>query len=351
MITPQGAPHTWPGVLGALLREGHLDEDAAAWAMGEIMSGEATSAQIAGFAVAMRSAGEAVDAVSGLARTMLAKAAPADLDVRCVDIVGTGGDQAHTVNISTMAAIIVAAVGVPVAKHGNRAASSKCGAADLLEEFGIKLALDGAGVAHCVREVGIGFYFAPQFHSGFRFTGPARKELGIPTVFNFLGPLSNPAAPSALAVGCADTKMAPILAEVLARRGSSALVFRGDDGLDELTTTTTSQVWVAAREQVRRTVVDPARLGIGAATPEDLRGGDPAHNASVAHELFAGRHGPVRDAVLLNAAAAIAAYDGLSETAGDLDAALSAGIDRAADAIDRGAASELLTNWIRVSNS
>ena len=222
MSSPQAAPYTWPIVLGSLLRDGHLDEDGAAWAMGEIMSGEATSAQIAGFAVAMRSAGESAEAVAGLVRTMLDKAAPADLDVRCVDIVGTGGDQAHTVNISTMAGIIVAGAGVPVAKHGNRAASSKCGAADLVEELGVKLALDGVAVSRCVKEVGIGFFFAPQFHSGLRFAAPARKELGIPTVFNFLGPLSNPAAPQALAVGCADTKMAPVLAEVMARRGSSA---------------------------------------------------------------------------------------------------------------------------------
>jgi len=349
VTAPQAAPHTWPGVLGALLRDGHLDEEAAAWAMGEIMSGEATSAQIAGFAVAMRSAGEAVDAVAGLARTMLATASPATLDVRCVDIVGTGGDQAHTVNISTMAGIIVAASGVPVAKHGNRAASSKCGAADLIEELGVKLALDGEGVARCVREAGIGFYFAPQFHSGLRFAGPARKELGIPTVFNFLGPLSNPAAPSALAVGCADTTMAPILAGVLARRGCSALVFRGDDGLDELTTTTTSQVWIASGNEVRRTVVDPARLGVGAAMPEDLRGGDPAHNARVARELLDGRGGPVRDAVLLNAAAAIAAYDGLAAD-GDLDSTLSAGIARAGKAIDSGNARALLEKWVEVSN-
>ncbi|WP_153502889.1 anthranilate phosphoribosyltransferase [Cumulibacter manganitolerans] len=344
--------HTWSGVLGALLREGYLPREAAAWVMREIMSGGATNAQTAGFAVAMRAAGESADAVAGMVDVMLENAAHASAPAGCVDIVGTGGDQAHTVNISTMAALVACGAGVTVAKHGSRAASSQCGSADVLEALGVNLGLDGDGVARCIDEVGIGFFFAPNFHSGLRYAGPARKELGIPTVFNFLGPLSNPARPDAMAVGCADVRMAPILADVMRMRGLSALVFRGDDGLDELTTTTTSRVWMVPRDasEVLQHVLDPARLGIDPARPGDLRGGDPQHNAAVVRDLLAGEPGPVRHAVLLNAAAAIVAHDGVPGTGAELDEALAQALRRAAESIDSGAAADRLARWIAVSN-
>ncbi len=210
---------------------------------------------------------------------------------RAVDIVGTGGDGAQTVNISTMAALVVAGSGRQVVKHGNRAASSACGAADVLERLGVVIDLPADGVAATVARVGIGFCFAPVFHAGMRFAGAPRRELGVPTFFNFLGPLTNPGRPPAAAVGCADARMAPILAEVFAGRGDSVLVVRGDDGLDELTTTTTTQVWVAGRGAVRPATVDPTRFGIAAARPEDLRGGDATTNAAVVQEVLGGGGG------------------------------------------------------------
>ena len=344
--------YTWPIVLGSLLRERELSRKAAAWAMNEIMSGAATNAQTAGFAVALRAAGESAEVVAGMVDTMLDNAAHASAPRGCVDIVGTGGDQAHTVNISTMAAIISAGAGIRVAKHGGRAASSACGSADVLEALGVNLDLDGDGVARCINEVGIGFFFAPKFHSGLRYAAPARKELGVPTVFNFLGPLSNPARPDAMAVGCADARMAPILADVMRMRGVSALVFRGDDGLDELTTTTTSTVWMVPADgsAVQEHVLDPTTLGIEPAQPADLRGGQPDFNAEVVRDLLAGVQSPVRHAVLLNSAAAIVAHDGVSAVPGELESALPNALLRAAESIDSGAAADVLERWIATSN-
>ena len=340
-----GTP-TWSGLLTRLLAREDLPGDDAAWAMREIMAGEATPAQIAAFAVALRAKGESASEVAGLSATMLARATPVELAVDCVDIVGTGGDGAHTVNISTMASVVTAAAGVPVAKHGNRAASSSSGAADVLEALGVVIDLPAPSVARCVEEAGIGFFFAPVFHPGFRFTGAPRREMGIGTVFNFLGPLANPARPVAAAIGCADSRMAPVLAAVLAERGTRALVFRGDDGLDELTTATTSAVWVVADGAVRADRVDPAALGIAPASADALRGGDPAFNADVFRRVVGGEGGPVRDAVLLNAAAALAAFSGAD---GDLPAALASGLERAAAAVDDGRAAALLDRWVAVS--
>jgi anthranilate phosphoribosyltransferase len=301
--------HSWPGLLTALLRREDLDADATAWAMGEIMRGEATPAQVAGFVVALRAKGETVDEVEGLVRAMYEHVTPITITGRSVDVVGTGGDRAQTVNISTMAAIVAAGAGARVVKHGNRAASSACGAADLLEELGIRLDLPPDDVARMVDEVGITFCFAPLFHPALRFAAAPRRELGVPTTFNFLGPLANPARPSAQAVGVADARMAGIMAGVFARRGVSALVFRGDDGLDELTTTTTSRVWVVRDGEVAEETFDPASLGIPPASPESLRGADAPHNADVTRQLLAGEPGPVRDTVLLNAAAALVAHE------------------------------------------
>jgi anthranilate phosphoribosyltransferase len=342
-----GSPEpSWPTLLAALLRGEAVAAADTAWAMAEIMSGQATAAQLAAFAVLLRAKGESPAELSGLAATMLANAAPAQVPGPTLDVVGTGGDRAHTVNISTMAALVAAGAGARVAKHGNRAASSACGAADLLEALGVVIDLPGPGVARCVEEAGIGFCFAPVFHPGFRHASGARRELGVPTAFNFLGPLANPARPTAQAIGCADPRMAPVMAAVLAERGISALVFRGDDGLDELTTTTTSRVWTVHHGTVAESRVDPTELGLEPAQPAALRGADAAYNATVARGLLAGERGPVRDAVLLNAGAALAAYDGL---AGGLAAALPAGMARAAAAIDTGAAADVLDRWRVVS--
>jgi anthranilate phosphoribosyltransferase len=339
---------TWPALLTRLLAREDLTADDTAWAMREVMAGEATPAQIAGFAVALRAKGPSAGEVAGLAGEMLARATPVQLSRDCVDIVGTGGDGAHTVNISTMAAVVTAAAGAPVAKHGGRAASSSSGAADVLEALGVAIDLPAPAVARCVEEAGIGFFFAPVFHPGMRHAAAPRRELGIATVFNFLGPLTNPARPVASAIGCADRRMAPVMAEVLAARGMRALVFRGDDGLDELTTATTSSAWVVRDGEVVPDRVDPAALGLPHSPAGALRGGDPAFNADVFRRVVDGEPGPVRDAVLLNAAAALATFD---ERAERLHDALSAGMARAAAAVDDGRAAALLEHWAAVSRT
>jgi anthranilate phosphoribosyltransferase len=340
---------TWPAVLSALLRGESLTADDTAWAMDEIMNGEATPSQISGFAVALRAKGETADELAGLVRAMLSHAKLVPLARRAVDTCGTGGDRAQTVNISTMAALVVAGAGVTVVKHGNRAASSACGSADVLEALGIAVDLPPEAVASCVDDAGIAFCFAPVFHPALRHTAVSRRELGIATVFNFLGPLTNPAQPSAQAVGVADARMAPVMAGVLARRGASALVFRGDDGLDELSTGTTSTVWAVAGGEVREDTLDPVAVGIAPAAPDALQGADAAHNADVARRLLAGEPGPVRDAVLLNAAAALVAYDGV--TAAPVADQIASLLPRAADAIDTGAAQAVLEKWVTVSQS
>jgi anthranilate phosphoribosyltransferase len=342
------AAPTWSGLLSRLIRREDLTAEDTRWAMRQVMTGEATPAQVAGFLVALRAKGESPQEVAGLAATMVELATPVSLPLDCVDIVGTGGDGAQTVNISTMAAIVTAAAGAPVAKHGNRAASSASGTADVLEALGVVIDLPAAAVAQCVREVGIGFFFAPVFHPGFRHAAVPRRELGIGTVFNFLGPLTNPARPVAGAIGCADSRMAPVIAEVLAARGSRALVFRGDDGLDELTTATTSSVWAVRDGEVLAERLDPTALGIPVSEPGALRGGGPEVNAEVVRRLVAGEPGPVRDAVLLNAAGALVAFD---ERGARLHDALAAGLERAAAAVDDGRAAAKLDQWIQVSRA
>ena len=338
---------TWATLLTALMSRADLSADDTAWAMDEIMAGEATPAQLSAFAVLLRAKGETPEEIAGLVTTMLSRAASVPVTRRAVDVVGTGADRAHTVNISTMAALVVAGTGRPVVKHGNRAATSACGTADVLEQLGVAIDLPGEAVAACVDEVGIGFCFAPVFHAGMRHAGAPRREIGVPTFFNFLGPLSNPARVPAAAIGCADTRMAPVMAEVLARRGDSALVFRGDDGLDELTTTTTSSVWIAAAGAVTPAVIDPRSFGITPVEPEALRGGDAAFNAEVVHEVLAGRGGGARDAVLLNAAAAIVAFDGAA--AAGIEDALAGALEQARGSVSSGAAADTLRRWIETS--
>jgi anthranilate phosphoribosyltransferase len=318
--------------------------------MAEIMAGEASDAQIAAFVVALRAKGETPAEVNGIVAAMLDNAVelpvPLELSVRAVDTCGTGGDRAHTVNISTMAALVVAGAGIPVIKHGNRAASSQTGSADLLEALGIVLDLPPTGVARCVREAGIGFCFATMFHPALRHAGPTRRDLGIPTIFNVLGPLTNPAQPGAQAVGVSSLPLAPVMAQVLAARGTSALLFRGHDGLDELTPVTTSQVWVVRDGQVTEAIVDPADLGIPRVEQETLRGGDARTNADVARRVLAGERGAVRDAVLLNAAAAIAAA---RASGAGLIERLREGLALATEALDSGAAEQTLDRWRDVS--
>lgn len=342
---------SWPEVLSALVARRDLTPGQAGWAMSEILAGEATPAQVAGFAVALRSKGESIDEVTGLAEAMIAAGTPLSVPGRLLDVVGTGGDRSMSVNISSMSAIVAAGAGARVVKHGNRSASSKSGSADVLEALGVRLDLPAARVAELAEEVGITFCFAAAFHPAMRHAAVARRELGIGTTFNFLGPLTNPARPAAQAIGCADPAMAPVMAGVYARRGVDAWVFRGDDGLDELTTTTTSAVWVVHGGEVRGEQVDPADLGIARATTEDLRGGDVSYNAAVVRRLLAGDRGPVRDAVLLNAGAALAVHGLDDPAAADLPVTeqLARGVRRAADAIDSGAAEATLAKWVEAS--
>jgi len=342
------ARRTWPAVLGALIRGEHLTADEAAWAMNEIMEGAATPAQIAGFGVALRIKGETAVEVTGLAEAMLTHATPVSIPGRTVDLVGTGADGARTVNVSTMGTIAAAAAGARMVKHGNRAASSACGTADVLEALGVVIDLPATATEQLVDEVGVGFLFAALYHPALRHVIVPRRELGVPTVFNVLGPVANPARPAAQALGVADVRMGPILAGVLAARGCSGLVFHGGDGLDELTTTAPSAVWIVHDGTVTETAFDPAELGIARSVPADLVGGDPAHNAGVVRAFVDGSPGPVRDIALLNAGAALAAEAGVAGPA-ELAAALAEGYRRAAVAVDSGAAAGLLDRWVQTS--
>ncbi len=338
----------WRVVLGRLTSRDDLTRDEARAAMAEILEGAATPAQIAGFAVALRMKGETVEELDGFLDAMFAVAAPVhvppEVHERLVDVVGTGGDRSHTINVSTLSALVVAGAGVPVCKHGNRAASSSCGAADLLEALGVVLELDGDGVARCIGEAGIGFCFAPRFHPALRHAGPSRRELGIPTAFNFLGPLANPARVRRQLVGVSDPAMAERMLGVLATRGSQhVLLVHGHDGLDELTTTTTSTVHELENGAIRTWVLDPEDVGLPLAKAEDLRGGDPATNAGIARAVLGGETGPHRDVVLLNAGAALVAA-GSAVSVGE-------GIVLAAASIDEGRAAAALDRLVAVSNA
>jgi anthranilate phosphoribosyltransferase len=339
---------TWPDVLGALVARSDLTADQASWAMGEILAGQATDSQIAGFAVALRTKGETIDEVRGLSDAMLERANAISVPGRLLDVVGTGGDRSMSVNISTMSAIVAAGAGAKVVKHGNRSASSQSGSADVLEALGIRLDLPVDRVAAVAETAGITFLFSAAFHPAMRFAAVPRRELGIGTTFNFLGPLSNPARPEANAIGCADPRMAPVMAGVFAERGLDAWVFRGDDGLDELTTTTTSQIWRVSGGAVSTHTIDPQDYGMALSSADALRGGDVAFNASVVRRLLAGEQGPVRDAVVLNAGAALAVY---AAGSADVGAALDAGVEKARESIDSGSAAAVLERWVAGSSA
>lgn len=346
----QREQYDWPQLLSALVARQDQPRDATAWAMARILDGQASDVQIAAFAVALRSKGETVAEIGGLAETMLDFATPIELGSPAVDIVGSGGDRANTVNVSTMAGIVAAAAGARVVKHGNRAASSACGAADVLESLGVRITLSPAQQQQVIDRSGIAFLFAPHYHPALRNTASARRQLGILTSFNFLGPLSNPGWPTAQAVGVANEQMAELSAGVLADRGNQGVVFHGADGLDELTTTSTSNVWVFGDGQVVQTILDPRDLGIERAEISDLIGGGPEQNADLARRLFAGEQGPVRDIVCLNAAAALVAHDGPGPATG-LTEELAAQLPRAAEAIDSGAARSTLDRWAELTQT
>jgi len=326
-----------------------LDLEAAdvQWCMNEILSGTADIELIKSFLNALKSKGETSEEVSALVEQMYQHCGAISIKERAVDTVGTGGDGAHTINISTTAAIVAAAAGVKVIKHGNRAASSKSGSADLLEALDININLDGAGVEETFRQLGIGFCFAPLFHPAMKFAGPARKELGTPTVFNILGPLANPAKPQAAAIGVADDRMHLVMAQVLGDRGVDGFVFRGDDGLDEITLATTTSVLTIGNGEISSDLLDPLDFGISRAPISALVGGDSRENARISTAIFSGEKGAPRDAVLLNAAAAIAAYEG--NFALNLHDRIKLGINRAVEAIDSGAAQKLVSDWAELS--
>lgn len=345
---------TWPDLLSSLLRREDLSIRESTWAMRTVMAGEATPSQLAGFLMALRAKGETVDEIVGFRDAILEAALPLPVDSNVLDIVGTGGDRFGTVNISTMSAIVAAAAGIPVVKHGNRAASSASGSSDVLSSLGIDLTLTPDQVSEALGRAGITFAFAAAFHPGFRHAAATRAELGVPTVFNFLGPLCNPARAEANAVGVANLDLVPLITGVFRTRGATALVFRGDDGLDELTTTGHSRVWEVSRGDIHEHDLDPRDIGIPFADIEDLLGGDPAFNARVVHRVLAGDAGPVRDIVLLNAAAGIVAYR-LSQDAEQVSRSiverLAEARDAAARAIDSGAAQQKLAAWVDVSRT
>jgi anthranilate phosphoribosyltransferase len=327
--------------IAKLVRCEPLSEDEAASAFEIIMRGDATPVQIAGFLVALRMKGETPDEITGFARTARAVATPIQVDGALLDTCGTGGDGLATFNISTLSAIVAAACGARVAKHGNRAASSMCGSADVLEALGVKIDLGPDGVARCIEEAGIGFLFAPVFHPSFRFAGVPRRELGLRTVFNVLGPLCNPAGAKYQALGVADGSMAAKMADVLMRLGvERAIVFHAGDGMDELSVSSPSHVIEIDGER-KEYELDPRELGLAGAPIESMRGGGPEENARIAREVLAGAGGPRRDVVLLNSAAALRAA-GLAATWKD-------GLGIAAEAIDSGRAGEVLQRWAKIS--
>lgn len=335
---------SWPRTISTLLAGNDLKEEQAAAAMTEIMDGAATPAQIAGFVIALRAKGETVDEVVGFVRTMRAFSQQVEVAGEVLDTCGTGGDRTGTFNVSTAAALVCAGAGVKVAKHGNRAASSRCGSADVLEALGVKIDLQPEDVAGCIEEAGIGFCFAPVFHPAMRHAGVPRRELGVATIFNFLGPLSNPAGATRQALGVADPRMTDIMVEALARLGSRrVLAFHGAGGLDELSTAGPSYVVELNEGHVDRWTVDPTDLGLEPAPIEALAGGTADENAQQIRRVLDGEAGPQRDVVVLNAAAGLVAA-GRSEDLRD-------GLVTAGQAIDSGAATTALERLISVSSA
>jgi anthranilate phosphoribosyltransferase len=350
---------SWKEILGQISARTQLSSDQTFWAMNQIMSGVATDAQIAAYAMGLRVKGENATEIEGMVKAILANANKVTLTAPALDIVGTGGDGAHTVNVSTMAALVAAGAGVPILKHGNRAISSKSGTADVLEALGVAITMPPELVASCVAEAGIAFCFAPAHHPGFRYAGPVRKELGVPTIFNFLGPLCNPGQPPAALIGCADLRLAPVLAQVQCDRGFTAIVVRSDDGLDELSTSGTSQVWDVTTDTVRHIEFDPSVLGLVPASLEQLRGAEATFNAQVVMAILEGRtdgnFAAIRDVVALNAAAGLVAFDAIGSDhrfgapAESLTKRIARALPVAYQSIDTGSARSVLTVLMSVS--
>ena len=345
---------SWKEIFSQLLNREDLSVMDSTWAMNTLIRGEASAAEIAAFLIALKSKGESVGEIVGFRDAILANALPIELDAHCLDIVGTGGDRHGTVNVSTMASLVIAAAGVPMVKHGNRAASSQSGSSDVLAALGVNLDLSAEQIQEIFKTLGIAFIYAAKFHPGFGHVADVRRELGVPTVFNFLGPLCNPIRPIASAVGVADPEKAYLISEVFATRGATALVFRGDDGMDELTTTGHSKIWEISQGEIREHLINSDDFGFKRANLSDLLGGDAATNAEIARRVLNGESGPVRDIVVLNAAAGMTAFalaNDLEQASRPIRERLQENIPKAAASIDSGAASTLLSEWASLSRS
>ena len=339
---------SWELIIKSLSDKSDLSSEQITWAMSQILEGKASNDEIKQFLTGLKAKGESAAEVEALVTQMYSYSAPINITERSVDTVGTGGDGANTINISTAAAIVTNAAGARVVKHGNRAASSKSGSADLLEALGIKVDLTGAEVEQTVHKIGIGFCFAPVFHSSMKYAAVARKELGVPTVFNILGPLANPAKPQACAIGVARAELLPLMAQVLLDQGKEGYVFRGDDGLDEVSLSTTTQVIQISDGKLQELVFNPADLGIASAPISELAGGDAAYNAQMTLKIFSGEKGAMRDAVTLNAAFAIAAFK--ADFNLPLQTQIANGFVLANKAIDSGAALSVVKKWAELTN-
>jgi len=347
----------WSSILEDLEARRNISRDQSSWALSEIMTGNAPESEVSSFMLALRAKGESVEELAGLVDTMLENALKLETGNDAVDIVGTGGDMIGTVNISSMASILTAASGVPVLKHGSRSASGKTGSSEMLQELGINLELDPEQIARVFRETGISFFFALVFHPAMKHVAPIRKKLGVPTTFNFLGPLANPAQPLATSLGVANAQIAPIMAQELAQRGRFGLVSRGNDGLDELTTTTISQIWEVSPDQVTTWELDPVRLGLNRSSLEELIGGEPAQNAQIARDLFAGKTtgnlGAIRDIVILNAAGGVVAYQAAKQpvlVGSELLPRFESAIQLVTTALESGSANSKLEQWALATN-
>jgi anthranilate phosphoribosyltransferase len=320
------------------------------------MSGQAPEAEVSNFLVALRSKGETVDELAGLVDTMLKNCLQLETGSDAVDIVGTGGDMIGTVNISTMASILTAAAGVPVLKHGSKSASGKTGSSEMLSELGLNLDLSPQQVAQVFKETGITFFFALVFHPAMRHAASIRKKLGVPTTFNFLGPLANPAQPLATSLGVANEQIAPLMAQEMAQRGRFGLVSKGNDGLDELTTTTKSQIWEVSPNLMTKWELDATQLGLKKSNLEQLLGGDARYNAQIARDLFAGgtsgNLGAVRDIVILNAAGGVVAYQAAKDpnlVGSELLTRFESAVQLVTSVLDSGEANSKLEQWVKAS--
>jgi len=348
-VQPAMRAENWDSIVADLADGLELTNPQSQWAMNQILGNLASKDEIKSFLLGVQAKGESPAEIAAFLDVMFAHAGSISIPVRAVDVVGTGGDGANTINISSTAAIIAAAAGATVVKHGARAATSTSGAADLLEALGVAIDLDGAGVAKTVAELGIGFCFAPTFHPAMRFAAPARKELGQASVFNILGPLANPAKPAAMAIGVAKERVLPLMAEVFHNRGTEGFLFRGDDGLDELTLTTTSRILQVSPSGIREESFDPRDLGVSFAPIAAITGGDATHNAGVTTAILRGELSPARDAVLLNAAIALSAFNAEFEL--PITEQIAKGFAAASEAIDSGAALALLEKWVKLSQA